>query len=212
LKEIGKNDPDSFLTFYVWMQRVGLIPETCLTMEQLLNSDIAVIINPVKEWDPKDLYRLKSYVADGGKLLVMDSTMDSPSTSRQILSLWDIGFSAEKQKKMNNPNPQKYYDNFLEKTQFSDRETSPTLFSYVTEPDKNLYLVSYLSVVGGKALLKNKNEDSILSILDYGNGKVMVFGSSHIFNDTTMGETSVVPNKYQWDISKLEFFMCNILK
>jgi hypothetical protein len=149
-------------------------------------------------------------VANGGKLLIMDSPSNINSTAMWLLSLWGLSFPEDN--KTNDPHLNLAHPSQpdLSHINLSDQTTSHTIFTGMNIKN-NLFIKSFKSVIQGDALLVNANRESVLSSINYGEGKVIVFGASHLFNDATMGETSVIPNEYQWKLSNLEFKIIEML-
>lgn len=64
---------NSFSTFYVWTQRLGLFPYRYASLEECFqHGDILVIINPRLNLTSQEIDRLKDFIYRGGRLLLMD--------------------------------------------------------------------------------------------------------------------------------------------
>ena len=64
----------SYHTFYVWTQRLGYVPMAVENPEDaVINSDLAIIINPVKHFTREKKDQLSDYIYRGGKLFIMDN-------------------------------------------------------------------------------------------------------------------------------------------
>ena len=79
-------DTDSYQTFYVWAQRLGLVPRVRASLDEALLDDALVMIRPRRDVPADVQTELMRYVRGGGKLLVIDE-LDLPgSTANQILA------------------------------------------------------------------------------------------------------------------------------
>jgi hypothetical protein len=76
---------NTYDTFYVWTQRLGLFPCLEYCLDSALDSDILVFINPVKSFSTQDFNLIDSYLKNGGKILVIDSINNTKSTSNELL-------------------------------------------------------------------------------------------------------------------------------
>ncbi|HEC93349.1 MAG TPA: hypothetical protein ENI51_10215, partial [Candidatus Atribacteria bacterium] len=90
-----------FNTFFVWTQRVELIPSLEYNLDLALkNKDIIVIINPNKPFSSEDISAIESYVENGGKLLLIDSIFNSKSTANELLRDFDMKVVVSSEKDM----------------------------------------------------------------------------------------------------------------
>jgi len=184
-KELNENPNASYSTFYVWTQRVNLIPKTTYTFDNAINNnDIVCIINPYKSFSKKQLQNIFSFVSKGGKLLIMDDLMNSESTSNQLLQLFSMSF----EKQIWNQNFE--FDTLKNMTKFS--------------------LPNFI-INGGKPFIYNDIGQSIACVMQIGKGKVIAFSASSLFCDANMGYTNAFPNKNQLKIFKLEYRLINEL-
>ncbi|MHB8338920.1 MAG: DUF4350 domain-containing protein [Ignavibacteriaceae bacterium] len=85
---IPQNMDKSYHTFYVWLQRINIVPKLYTSYSKALNgSNTLVIINPVKPFTLEEVQRTKEFVENGGKLLLIDDPSKTDlSVSNKFLS------------------------------------------------------------------------------------------------------------------------------
>lgn len=183
MKEFKAPASRTFLTFYVWTQRLGLVPSVGGLGEALDAGDIVVMINPSGMLTSEKRKDILEYVRGGGVLLVMDSAANRNSTSNRALEQFGLSFE-------NAPLGRKA-------TSFAGR-------SIVTTARAR-------PVKGGTALMRTVEGQAVLSMADYGKGTVAAFGDSHVFSNGQMGDVGTVPDERLSRISELEFWMFDML-
>ncbi|MEW6378540.1 MAG: hypothetical protein AB1611_02905 [bacterium] len=172
----------SFLTFFVWIQRLGYIPCLKFSLEEALKQGKAVVIvDPVKGFDSGEIAELKNYLLRGGRLLLMDSPYNRGSTANQILQEFDMTID---------------HRTIIVRGEIFDQLSTP-----LGEFERAC------RVKGGIPLLTDQKRNSILSVKKYGAGLVAVFTASHLFRDESLGYTSSVPDEYQRWLSEIEFWV-----
>jgi hypothetical protein len=74
-------------TFYVWTQRLGIVPEVRYEFNECLEGrDAVVVINPEREFTAEEVSRFVRYVEGGGKALVIDDPRNKlVSSAHQLL-------------------------------------------------------------------------------------------------------------------------------
>lgn len=175
----------SFLTFFVWSQRLGYVPCLAPSLESALTrGKILVLIDPVKKFAPNEISALKNYLFHGGAVLLMDNPQNRQSKSNEILPAFDMSID---------------YQNIVKGVVF-DAHSTP-----VGEIDRAC------KIEGGHSLLVDPEGNSVLSVQKYGAGMIAVFTASHLFLDKSMGYTNAVPNEYQHWLSEIEFWMLGSL-
>lgn len=178
---------ESYHTFFVWMQRLNLVPRQYEKLDECLSSDVIVEIEPRKRWSAARIDRVRRAVEGGATLLVMDSVFNGRSTGRDLLAPFGMSFE---------PGPPS--DGFV-----PGRPTDA--FSGIEIPRA-------LAVTGGEpALIGAKSGRSVLSVKNVGRGRVVVFGAARLFGMGIMGDTSVNPDEYQSQVFRLQFWMFRTL-
>lgn len=74
-------------TFYVWTQRLGLVPQVRFSfLSALASGDTVVIVNPAQPFTNEEVAAFVKYVESGGKVLLMDDPRNKlTSTAHQLL-------------------------------------------------------------------------------------------------------------------------------
>jgi len=172
----------SFLTFFVWIQRLGYVPCLKSSLDEAIRcGKVVVIIDPKKEFSSKELLRVKSYLRQGGCLLLLDSPKNRASSANQILKTFDLRIDHQS----------------IVKGEIFDQRTSAALGEFDQA----------WQIKGGSPLLTDGQGRAVLAVKPCGAGLVAVFSASHLFRDESLGYTSSIPNEYQQWLSSLEFWL-----
>ncbi|MDY6986141.1 MAG: hypothetical protein SVE93_07065 [Candidatus Thermoplasmatota archaeon] len=156
-------DLDDYETFFIWTQRVDLIPVRAPLEECFDKGKITVVIDPVKDFSAEEIYQIKRYVGNGGSFLFM---MNDKSFGMDLLADFGLGI----------------------KYQIADEDETTNEAEPIPENGP--------SVIGGKPL-KSVGNRTVLSEVDYGKGKFIVFTSSKAFMDGFNGN----PGWFGYDIT-----------
>jgi len=157
---------DTYNTFFVWTQRVGWMPSIEKTIEKSIEKgDAVAIINPNKSFSDKEIEKIRKYIEEGGKLLVLDSIRNKDSTANQILKIFDMELSAKT-------------------TNISLRYENSTVGNISTP---------HLSIIGGDINLSSNN-NTYISIKKLGEGKIVAMVDSYTFSDEVMGSVFTEPD------------------
>ncbi|MEW5803005.1 MAG: DUF4350 domain-containing protein [bacterium] len=172
----------SFLTFFVWTQRLGYVPCLNPSLEEALRQGTSIVlIDPVKDFRPEEISGIKNYLSSGGRVFLMDSPQNRQSTSNQLLNEFDMTID---------------FQNKVSGGIFDEARSA------LGEFDQDA-----CQVRGGKALLTDREGKAALSMKNYGDGLIAVFGASHLFRDESLGNTSMVPDEYQRLLGEMEFWI-----
>lgn len=178
IAELPEKSPHSFHTFYVWTQRVGLVPATRLFEDCLENSDMIVLVNPREHFSAEELGSLQNYVRGGKGLLVLDSPHARHSTANSILQSFGMSF---------------------------DYAEVESVLVHAPSSGDSLLLRHTGSVHGGEALLLRPDGQAALALVQSGAGRVVALCASDDFSDAVLGTTSEVPNPEQLGLYRLQF-------
>ena len=171
-------------TFFLWTQRVGIVPRKWPTLEESFSEPGGqIMIEPIGDFTSDELETVRRFVDDGGTLYVLDDPTNTRSTSNQVLAQFGLSLDLRVQ----------------------------TVPVGVVDPIQHLYWNSAGRVVGGEALLAAPDSSSILSMTRFGKGQVLAFANSHLFERKTMGYTAMIPNATQNAISQLEYRIMSYL-
>jgi hypothetical protein len=144
--------------------------------------DLAVIINPQRDFAPEEIATVKEYISRGGKVLLMDSQLNTGSSANSLVQAFGMSIKPG------------------EKTSYT---------SISGESGKNSWPIGGTSVnaiQGGKGLLFAGAGKPVLSVAKEGKGTLAVMTFSNGFVDSVMGGAeSVVPNEQLLRRFGLEF-------
>jgi hypothetical protein len=85
----------SLHTFYVWTQRLGLVPSYESSLEDALaRGNLVVVANPTVPLDEPELKSLDSYLEAGGRLLVIVDPLNQGDAEAELLA--DLGVEVER--------------------------------------------------------------------------------------------------------------------
>ena len=186
------NEKDNYGTFFVWTQRVGCVPSLEKTLDDAIKiGDIIVIINPIKSFETEDIETITDFVENGGKVLVMDSILNSDSTANELIGNFGIWINYNT------------LDRSLYRS-FNDTTNNSTVGN-ITSP--------YLTITGGEKILFSENNETHASVFEFYNeatgktGKIVVLVDSYSFSNSIMGGTFTEPDKNQLQIYNTEFYI-----
>lgn len=186
------NNKNNYGTFFVWTQRVGCIPSLVKTLDDATaNGDIIIIVNPKQPFEESDIQMVTAYLDKGGRILLMDSIMNTASTANELIGNFGVWLST-------NTNDQNVYFN-------RTGNESNSLIGNITAP--------YLTVTGGTPILNNNKNQTIGCVTEFlnkttgGVGKLVVVVDSYTFSDAVMGGTFTEPTEPQRQIYATEFFL-----
>ncbi len=177
---LTSNHQNDFQTFYVWTQRLGLVPNVSWSVEQATaNGDLVVFIDPRLPFSAGEAERLKSYVAEGGNILVLDDRRNVYSTSNQLLSFFGMRMDT-------------------------------TRVALTAEDSVSAYGPLFDkagSIEGGTPMVATAGGEAVISYVERDKGMVMACSNSHLFELKSMGATGAIPNPRQRLIYETQFDM-----
>lgn len=90
-KQFGPGDRPDMQTFYVWTQRLGIVPEVRYKFaDSLKGSNGVVIINPSRDFTEQEVAEFVRYVENGGNVLLMDDPRNRSSSAHQLLQPFNV--------------------------------------------------------------------------------------------------------------------------
>jgi hypothetical protein len=181
---LAREADKDFSTFYLWTQRVGVVPLRFPTLEEALAQPGAqIIIDPATPFDPNELKRLKDFVERGGTLYVFDDPSNRLSTSGPLLDQFGLSF-----------------------------DLRPVAPPAGTGGDLSAVLWQGGGrVIGGQPLVALPDGSASCALKKFGAGQVVAFANSHLFERKTMGYTAMIPNAIQNTISQFEYRLMSYL-
>lgn len=168
-------------TFYVWNQRLGLVPKAFDRLSEALDGDVIVIANPATRISEGDGKALQKAVQEGKKLLLLGGK----------------------------PENRKAYDSFASLFDISMLEQPVSGETAVYGDGKSILLSdSAWPLEGGEPLaVSNTSGKSVAISVKYGNGMVISFGDVSLFCNAVMGTTNQVPDERQRSVYDFEFWL-----
>lgn len=189
--EMDTNPDKLYDTFFVWTQRVGCFPSLEDSLEKgVEKGDAVVIINPDEDFSGKEVKSLGNYLENGGKLLVMDSVINSDSTANDLLGNFNISIKKE----FSNHS---LYNYSLNKS--GGYGGNLTSLGNAANP--------YLTIKGGNKTIATKGNVTSIAVKKYGEGEIIVVVDSYMFSDKVMGGTFTEPDKSLRKIYDTEYYI-----
>lgn len=169
----------NFQTFYVWTQRLGMIPRNDNTIEEAVkNSGALVEVNPNRPFSIEEIDTVVDYVRRGGTLIVMDTPDNPGSTANQILGPFGIVF---------------------------DGEVADSIAVINADGDTLGVARKAVGIGRVKPILKLGDGRTAMGYSSFGNGKVVACGASYLFSSAFMGTTASIPDDYQRRVYRAEY-------
>jgi hypothetical protein len=176
-----------FDVFYEWTQRIEYVPSVASSLDDALrNGDAIVVINPVKSFSSKEQKKIVKYVAEGGKLLVLDTILNPGSTANQLLT--NFGMSVT------------YKPVMQEMMQGESKERK----AQNPESSKELYVL-VPTIIGGNPVWSAQNGIVLFSIANQGKGRVAALVDSYAFSKAMMGHPMEIPDPVKRKLYDAEF-------
>ncbi len=186
LHETHKGDANSFQTFFVWSQRLGIVPSVQHELGDCLSGDMVVLVRPRTYFRRGELAALREYVQEGGKLLIIDGP-SAASTANQVASMFGMGFGTHRMRSSN------ILDVHQQNRVLACRTVRST------------------PITGGSPLLRDRQGRTLLAKSEYGSGLVLAFSDDYLFCDKSMGSTSNTPTAEQYSVYQIVFDVFRIL-
>ncbi len=180
---LEQDQDKSFLTFYVWMQRVGAVPREIEDFSRAVSgADPVVIIDPAVDFTAEESSQLRGFLERGGRALLINSA-DNPSSV-----------------------PQKLLDPYgLRLMTVSGTQDS---LHNLTLQDRYFPLVingKFQYIQGGNAFLTS-NQGNIIGVEKaVGSGRLYVLSCGHLFRNKFYGQTGIVPDRGLKALYDVEF-------
>ncbi|GAB4321863.1 MAG: hypothetical protein Kow0074_12970 [Candidatus Zixiibacteriota bacterium] len=181
---LARQADKDFSTFYLWTQRVDIVPRKFPTLEEALAQPGGqIIIDPVKPYDQEELDQLKEFVEQGGTLYVLDGPHNTESSSDQVMALFGLAFD------------------------MTPIRQTPDMVNLV----ENVLWRDGGRVIGGEPILAAPDSSVSCAKKSVGKGLVIAYANSNAFERKVMGYTSMIPNPIQSAISRFEYHLMTYL-
>ncbi|MCF6176190.1 MAG: GldG family protein [Victivallaceae bacterium] len=172
----------SFGIFHQWVLRVDYFPRTFATLdESIAKSKCLVLIRPFKKFSASEIKQIDDYVKNGGKLLVIDDSVNKKSSSNQLLGNFGISF---------------------------DFKAPIAKGKIMTVMGRQILcdITNTMPVTGGTPLLYSVKGAPLATFNKHGKGMVVAVSLASLFSDTGMGFTqSNIPKDDLVMVYALEF-------
>jgi hypothetical protein len=172
---------ESYVTFYVWTQRTGVVPAVESDLSDCGDADLIVLVEPTESISGTYLDSLKRYLAGGGRVLVLDDPRNTDSSAETLLE--GVGLSVV------------------------GHEPYRTTLRQVDSQDSIIDVMSERTIAGGDPWIVTDSGDVVAAAVDVGQGKLVAMMHSSIFTDARMGSRVSTPDKRQLSLSRLEFWL-----
>lgn len=170
-----------FDTFYVWNQRIGLVPYAASSVgEAAEKGDVIVVMNPKRRISSSDAEILKDAVQKGKKLLLLGADKENIEAYNSFAQIFGLQLTIEQA-----GNRSAYYNN--------GKVVNLTGSAY--------------AVKGGTPFIATDEGIQAGCEVKYGKGDVMAFGDGEIFYSSSIGNMNLVPNTNQEAVAELEYWM-----
>jgi hypothetical protein len=191
LTSLPDESPHSYHTFYIWTQKVGLVPRTDSLLSCLEDTKITIIINPRGEFTAEMLDGVENYVREGGGLLVLDRPYMMEPTGQAGHGPHEHGSTANE---------------VLERfgLSFEGVVVDSAIVRDVATGD-SLTMERVGTVLGGEPLLVLPDGRAVLAVAEFGKGRVVALPAADSFSDAVLGTTSQVPDENQLKLYRLQF-------
>ncbi|MFH1862145.1 MAG: hypothetical protein ABH878_04970 [bacterium] len=169
---LGDEKDISYLTFYVWTQRLNGMPREVYNLaEAFAGRDPVVMIDPKGTLNDGQIETIRQYLTRGGKLLLLNSADNASETPKKLLSHFGLQLN----------------------TTISTADSLHTL----TLAGRYFPLRingKFSDLHGGEPFLKSDQGDGIGVSVTIGEGRLWAISCGQIFRNQMMGQTSVQPD------------------
>jgi hypothetical protein len=183
-------DWEDYGTFFVWTQRIGIVPVLHVHLSDAVAEDGVVIINPSVSFSSVDVQKVTGFLQQGGRLLVIDSIRNPGSTANELLSSFGIWTRPVIINEITMP---------ANDTAAMVNRSIPTLV-----------------ITGGTPLRTDGQGNVVVAELTFKNstgwpGKILVMVDSSMFSTAQMGSPFTEPTSQQREWYDMEFSLFDTL-
>jgi len=186
------DEQNNYGTFYVWTQRLGVIPSIESKLSSCLSkADSIVIINPNQPFSHTEITNIRHFIDAGGRVLVMDSILNADSTANDLLSSFGLWLTQSQKQ--------------VSVVEYENDTITNTTIGNITVP--------YLTISGGEPVLVHDLNETYVHMIESINestgavGRLVVCVDAAAFTDATMGGTFVEPVESQVALYQTEYYL-----
>lgn len=180
---LGEEGDESYLTFFVWTQRVGAVPREVYDFKEAVSSPNPIIlIDPMVPFDDGEKKDLNTYLENGGNLLVVNSADNASAVPAHVLAEYGLTLN-------NIPST------------VDSLHTLMLAGRYFPLNVKG----KFSSISGGEPFLRSDRGDVIGATVGVGDGRLWALSCGHLFRNSSMGQTTVVPDSGLKALYQIEF-------
>jgi hypothetical protein len=181
---------ESYEIFHQWILRLGYFPTVSLPVDAhppgsmdltgaLSAEHPVIVVKPDRPFAPEVVEQARAFLAGGGSLLVLESTLDPHSTANELTAPFGL--------------------------QFGERAQGSQVIEAGTG-SRICTVTSGRKVSGGTALLRTERDEPILAWTRVGEGQLIAAGLAERFVNTAMGVSDrQVPDLAQRAVFELQF-------
>ncbi|MBI2876152.1 MAG: hypothetical protein HYY20_04660 [Candidatus Tectomicrobia bacterium] len=175
------SEPDNFNTFFVWTQRLGMVPRLANSLEEGLETGkILVLINPQKPFSTQERNRLRQAMKAGKGILILAASADPQGAANHLLQEFGLRLVA----------------------------TEPRFMQILNQEGLPVGGLEVRGVVeGGTSLLRLEDGRTFMAMRKEGKGGLAAVIGHHFFNNAVMGSVDTVPTVYQRLLYEMEFWL-----
>ncbi len=207
---LTRNPEISLHTFFVWTQRLGFFPSFEPQLEDALaKGDLVVIADPWRAFSQETIDAIVTFVARGGRLLVLLDARNPSRAPQQLLGSLGIktaGAPAPQTPEAGDAGTAVDSASAAEAGE-EESETDEVLHILSPDGDKIIPAARPFGLSGGTPLLRLSDGRTVLVETRIGRGRIFVFSDFYLFTDESMGHTGEWLDTGKRHISELEYWM-----
>lgn len=164
-------------TFYVWTQRIGCMPCVRKSLaEGLADSKGGLVVIAKPSRELRDSKKILSCVSEGARVLILDNMAEGGHSNT-----------------------------FLRELGLELKEKEMAAYADYGELEGIALSADASAVLGGKALIEDRNGNALCAVKEYEDGLVAVFSDPDLFYNAALGDVSANLNERTELLSRVEF-------
>ena len=221
----ARNQEPGLSTFFVWTQRLNIVPSAHPRLADALGAARAVVIaNPSRAISVREASRIVQYVQGGGRVLLMFDPVNGAENVHELLGMFrmkvgepDTGPSGASHGSAvaATAGPRLAVaaapNNRSGTHEARGVALSDTVAVVNARGERICRATAPGTITGGQRMLAVPPRGTVLAWESLGQGYFLAFADFTMFTDAVMGGTSVVPTREQREIYELEYQLLEIL-